>query len=183
MGESVSVYVESSEELEVDCPLCGGKAVLREATYDLPNVGRALLASLTCTRCGYRRADLVPLHTYRRRRIYYTVSDPEDLNARVLRSSVATVEIPELGVSITPGAGAHFIVTNVEGILRLVQDAAKSIEVLGEGSTGFVDTIERLISRGGRFTLIIDDPWGVSFVEPPKEARACKVLLEEVEAG
>lgn len=177
------MYVESSGEVEVECPSCGGKAVLREAVYDLPNVGKAVLASVTCARCGFRRSDMIPLRVRQRRRVYYAVSRVEDLNAKVLRSSVATIEIPELGISITPGAAAQFIVTNVEGVLRLVQDAAKSIEVLEGAPTDFVAFIERLAREGGRFTLIIDDPWGISFVEPPQRVKASKMLLEEVEAG
>lgn len=167
----------------MECPLCGARAVLREVLYELPSIGRTLLVSVTCPSCGYRRSDIAPLQVRKRRRVYYRVEGPEDLNARVLRSSVAIIEIPELGVSITPGAAGQFTVTNVEGVLRLVQDAAKSIEVLEGGAVNFIAAVEDLISKGGRFTLIIDDPWGISYIESLSGSEGCKLLIEEVEGG
>ena len=177
-GEKVSVYAQSSEELRVECPVCGSEAILRESLYELPQVGRAILVSITCRACGYKRADVVPCEVRRRVRIYYAVDSPEDFNARVVRSSAASVEIPELGISITPGAAASMVVTNVEGVLRMVQDAALSIEVLQGGAKHFADEIEEIIKKGARFTLIIDDPWGISSIEPRGSA---KLIVEEVE--
>lgn len=176
----VSVFTEESRAIKVECPTCGKEAELREIVYELPSVGRTLLVSLSCPHCGYRKSDIVPLQVRRRRRIYYRVERIEDLNARVVRSSVASIEIPELGISITPGLAGQFTVTNVEGILRLVQDAVKSIEILVGTTSSFTDVIERLIKEGGKFTVIIDDPWGISTVEPPGEGRGCKLLVEEV---
>lgn len=180
MENKVSVFTEESRTANVECPVCGREAELREIVYELPNVGRTLMVSFSCPYCGYRKSDVVPLQVRRRRRIYYRVEGIEDLNARVVRSSVATIEIPELGISITPGLAGQFVITNIEGVLRLVQDAAKSIEVLENTASGFTDFIERLIKEGGKFTMIIDDPWGVSVIEPPRESGGCKLLIEEV---
>lgn len=182
-GERVSVYARSSAEFRTECPLCGAEAVVRESVYELPSVGEAVLVSFTCTKCGYRRSDVVPCRVRRHVRIYYAVESPENLYARVVRSSVATIEIPELGVSVTPGAAATMLVTNVEGILRMIQDAARSIQVLEGGAEGFVRRLEEIIEKGGRFTLIIDDPWGLSSIEPPEGACTAKMLVEEVEGG
>ncbi len=181
--ERVSVYSDMSSECTVECPMCKGSAYLREALYEVPGVGRVLLTSLVCPRCGFRKSDMIPLQVRRRRRIYYRVESAEDLNARVVRSSVASVEIPELGISITPGAAGQFTVTNVEGILHLVKDAAKSAEVLEGERFGFAERVERLIREGGRFTVIIDDPWGISTIEPPEGSGSCKLIVEEVEGA
>jgi len=175
------VYAESSEVLETTCPTCGARATLREVIYELPSIGKALLVSMSCPHCGYRRSDVIPLQIRSRRRIYYRVEDPEDLYAKVVRSSVASIEIPQLGVSITPGIAGQFTVTNVEGVLRMVQDAAKSIEVLEGRGTDFVEAVERIVREGGHFTLIIDDPWGISCIEPILSGGRCKVLIEIVE--
>lgn len=183
MGEGgrVSVYAQSSEELRVECPACGSEAVLRESLYELPKVGRAILVSVTCRVCGYKRADIVPCEVKKHVRLYYAVDSPEDLNVRVVRSSVASVEIPELGVSVTPGAAAPMVVTNVEGVLRMIQDATLSIEVLEGGAKSFAEKLEEVIKRGARFTLVIDDPWGISSIEPPKDS--VKMVVEEVEGA
>lgn len=180
-GEKVSVYAESSEEFRVECPVCGSEASMRESVYELPKVGRAILVSIVCKVCGYKRSDVVPCEAKRRVRLYYAADSLEDLNVRVVRSAAATVEIPELGVSVSPGAAASTVITNVEGILRMIQDAALSIEVLEGGAKSFVESLEEVIEKGGRFTLIIDDPWGLSSIEPSK--NAAKLIVEEVEGS
>jgi len=180
-GERVSVYAQSSEELRVECPVCRSEAVLRESLYELPKVGRALLVSVVCPACGYKRADVVPCEVRKRVRLYYAADSLEDLYARVIRSSVASIEIPELGVSVTPGIAAPMVVTNVEGVLRTIQDAALSIEILEGGAKSFVEELDEVIKRGARFTLIIDDPWGISSIEPPEDSA--KLIVEEVEGA
>ncbi|RLE69960.1 MAG: hypothetical protein DRJ43_03065, partial [Thermoprotei archaeon] len=105
-----------------------------------------------------------------------------DLYARIIRSNVASIEIPELGVSISPGAIAPLMITNVEGLLYMVLEAIKSLQVLGEGGSGeALDTVKRLLERGGRFTLILDDPMGLSSIEPPGGVSSGKVIVEVVE--
>jgi ZPR1 zinc finger protein len=178
-SEKVSVYAESSGEFRVKCPVCGSEAIVRESLYELPRVGKAFLVSVVCKVCGYKRSDVVPCKVKKRVRIYYAVDSLEDLDARVVRSAAATVEIPELGVYATPGAAASTVITNVEGILRMIQDAALSIEVLEGGAKGFAERLEEIIGKGGRFTLIIDDPWGLSSIEPPK--NSANLMVEEVE--
>jgi len=180
-SEKISVYAESSGEFSVECPICGSEAIVRESLYELPRVGKAVLVSVVCKVCGYKRSDVVPCKVKKRIRIYYVVDSLEDLNARVIRSAAATVEIPELGVSVTPGAVASTVVTNVEGILRMIQDAALSIEVLEGEAKGFAERLEKIVEKGGRFTLIIDDPWGLSSIDPLK--NSAKLIVEEVEGS
>jgi len=180
-GEKISIYAESSGEFRVECPICGSEAIVRESLYELPRVGKAVLVSVVCKVCGYKRTDVVPCKVKKRIRIYYAVDSLEDLNARVIRSAAATVEIPELGVSVTPGAAASTVATNIEGILRMIQDAVLSFEVLEGGAKGFAERLGKIIEKGGRFTLIIDDPWGLSSIDPLK--NSAKLIVEEVEGS
>lgn len=166
-GAEVSTHSEDYREFYSQCPICSSRAVYREAVYELPRVGRALLASLTCPKCGYKRSDVTPLSVRKRVRIYYAAETAEDLNARVFRSSAASIEIPELGVVITPGVAAQMTVANVEGVLQMVLDTVRSLEVLEGRGSEFAKRLKEVIRKGGRLTLIIDDSWGISWIEPP----------------
>ncbi|MCS7105153.1 MAG: ZPR1 zinc finger domain-containing protein [Thermofilaceae archaeon] len=177
----VSLYASECNNFSIRCAFCGSEAVVQETVYELPKIGKALLVSVHCAGCGYRRREVVPIEVRKRKRTYYLVESGEDLNAKVIRGNAASIEIPELGISVTPGAAATLTVTNIEGLLRMFQDAAKSIEVLEKKETPFVNQLEDIIKNGGRFTLIIDDPLGISSIEPPSDRCKLKLLIEEVE--
>lgn len=180
-NSEASVYASEGSNFSIQCAFCGSEAVVQEIVYELPKVGKALLVSVHCAGCGYRRREVVPIEIRKRKRIYYLVESGEDLNAKVVRGNAASIEVPELGISVTPGAAATLTVTNVEGLLRMFQDAAKSIEVLEKKETPFVNQLEDIIKNGGHFTLIIDDPMGISSIEPPSDRCKLKLLIEEVE--
>ncbi|RLE87569.1 MAG: hypothetical protein DRJ96_04035 [Thermoprotei archaeon] len=182
-GEA-AYYAEEVYEFEMECPYCGAPMQVREVVYRMPRIGRTLLVSKRCPTCGHRRSEVVPLEARGRVRVYYRVEGPQDLYARVIRSNVASIEVPELGASITPGAAAPMIVTNIEGILRLFLEAVKSLEVMGEDVGDAEEELRRLAEEGGRFTLVLDDPLGISSVEPPKGVRRSgKVIVERVEGA
>lgn len=181
-GERAACYAEEEHEFEIECSYCGAMVRVREVVYRLPRVGRTLLVARRCPRCGYRRSEAVPLEARGRVRVYYRVEGVRDLYARVIRSNLASIEVPELGASITPGAAAPMVVTNVEGVLRLFLEAVKSLEVLGENVGGAERKLKRLAEEGGRFTLVLDDPLGISSVEPPAGVKGgVKVIVERVE--
>ena len=184
MEEGAAYYAEEVYEFEMECPYCGASMRVREVVYRMPRVGRTLLVSRRCPACGYRRSEVVPLEARGRVRVYYRVDEPRDLYARVVRSNAASIEVPELGASITPGAAAPMVVTNVEGVLHLLLEAVKSLEVMGEDVGNAEETLRRLIEEGGRFTLVLDDPLGISNIEPPEGMRrGGKVIVEKVEGA
>lgn len=180
--ERVTVYAEGVYEFWAECPFCESSMKIREVVYALPKVGRTLMVARKCSKCGYRHVEVIPLEKKRHIRVYYRAEGLRDLYARIVRSNVASIEIPELGVSISPGAIAPLMITNVEGLLYMVLEAIKSLQVLGEGGSGeALDTVKRLLERGGRFTLILDDPMGLSSIEPPGGVSSGKVIVEVVE--
>ncbi|RLE97828.1 MAG: hypothetical protein DRJ57_04150 [Thermoprotei archaeon] len=182
-GEA-TYYAEKVYEFKIECPYCGASMQVREVVYRMPRVGRTLLVSKRCPACGYRRSEVVPLEARGRVRVYYRVEGPRDLYARVIRSNLTSIEVPELGASITPGAAAPMVVTNIEGILHLFLEAVKSLKVMGEDVGDAEEELRRLAEEGGRFTLVLDDPLGISSVEPPEGVRRSgKVIVERVEGA
>ena len=181
----MSVYAERVSSIKTYCPVCGNEEmILREVEYKLPFVGRVLIVSRHCSRCGYRRADLVPLDVRPRRRVYLRVDLDECLRAKVVRCGTASIEIPELGVSIEPGVDAPTYITNVEGLIARVVDALKSLEVLALTEEEKVrarqarELLESLSPSLSPLTIIIDDKAGLSAVI---NSRGALVAYESVE--
>ena len=182
MGEKrITVYASWESSFIEECPFCGSKSMrVREVEYDLPEIGKVLLVSYKCEKCGYRKSDLVPLARRGRVRAYLRVSCRNDLYAKVVRSGAASVEIVELGAIIEPGIEAPTFITNVEGLLARFKEAIERIEVLeGISASKAKEVVEKLAKGDMPFTLIIDDPWGVSMIIHPRGEG--KVVLEVVE--
>lgn len=105
------------------------------------------------------------------------------MHVKILRTSTATVLLPELGAVIDPGIDAPYFITNVEGLLSRIEDALERIRVLkisqeGEGEIVKIKRLIREIKEGRRgLTIIIDDPTGLSDIFAPPG----KVIREYVE--
>lgn len=166
-GKNVTEYGRLLGEFEDVCPVCGGPLKVREVEYMLPSLGKTLLVSKKCAKCGYKRTDIVPLSFQRHTRVYLRVEKKEDLYIKVVRSPTARIFIPELGLELRPGLDAEMFVTNVEGVLQLFKDALLRLKTLDEEAR--VDDMVKLLDSIAEgdftpFTLILDDVYGVSAV-------------------
>ena len=116
-----------------------------------------------------------------------TVEGLADLNIRVVRSSTATVRIPELGVCIEPGPMAEGFISNVEGLLERVEGVVRGL-LNSEEDPAERAKYERFLrrlreAREGRtkFTLILEDPLGNSAIISEKEGKVRRRRLTERE--
>ncbi len=151
------------------CPVCQGTNVIhRSALLDLPYFGEAVQTTVLCEDCGYRHGDLLLLRAKEPMRATLRVDRRDHLDARVARSSSATVRIPELGARVDPGPGSEAFVSNVEGLLHRFRDAARSSEALASSKRAraaaerAIARLDACISGGRAFTLILEDPTGNS---------------------
>ncbi len=164
------------------CPICGKNSLLLVEVYkDIPHFGKVLLASWRCSNCGYRHVDVFSLDFKEPTRYVLKVKDVKDLHAKVIRSSSATIRIPELGVIIEPGPISQGFITNVEGVLERVENAIKSLIVLSESSDDREKCAIALrkinLARKGKFefTLIIEDPFGISMIVPAYDGQEISI--------
>ena len=161
---------QSEQNYTINCPACGKETLAaKEVYYDVPRFGTMVIISMLCSTCGYRMFDTFSLDFKGPAKIEYPVKDVRDLNARVIRSTTATLSIPELGLEIRPGAKSEAFITNVEGVLeRFVQIAEQVISLMeGDEKTRAQDVVAqiRLAMEGKKpFTVIIDDEDGNSAV-------------------
>ena len=105
------------------CPVCGQRSLqIIWSEYEIPHIGTSFLISQTCLRCGYRHREIIPLESKKPKRIIFQVTGPRDMYVKIVRSPFAKIIIPEVGLEISPGIAAEMYITNIEGILRRIED-------------------------------------------------------------
>ncbi len=116
-----------------------------------------------------------------------SVESPEDLDARVIRSTSGTIRIPEMGIVVEPGTVSDSYITNIEGVLQRVQNVLMTASRwVREDEEKFARSQELLcmlneVIEGRRaITVIIEDPLGNSAIIS-KKAVASKLSKEEAE--
>ncbi|MEM0453645.1 MAG: ZPR1 zinc finger domain-containing protein [Sulfolobales archaeon] len=132
--------------------------------YEAPLVGNILIEHGVCSECGYRKADVSIVDYGRPKTIKAFVKSRNDLNALVVKSSTATIMIPELGIEVVPGSAAYGYLTTIEGILEQVLDVIPSDCEERKECIDKVNLIKDAMNGSIKFTLIIKDPLGKSAV-------------------
>ncbi len=156
----------------LNCPRCQkGKVHVTKTIYAFPTTKESVCFLLfQCDQCDYRSNDVVPLETEFGAGTFTLQVKDGDLTAKIFRSPNAEVRIPEIDVEITPGPSAEFFITNVEGVLDRVeratrvvlQDEPESIEM-----QEVIDALEDVRAGRKNITIILTDPLGGSYVDPP----------------
>jgi zinc finger protein len=152
------------------CPVCDKDTL--ETNFREENIeyfGRMLLISSYCSSCGYRHNDVLLVDQKEPVKITFVASGEEDLKVRVIRSSHASIMIPEIGVSIDPVTYGESFVSNVEGLLlRIINVMSQLLRDSSENERK--EILERLKKIGKmrngleRLTIIINDPSGNSAI-------------------
>ncbi|ALU11808.1 hypothetical protein EYM_04910 [Ignicoccus islandicus DSM 13165] len=165
----------------IKCPVCGEeKMKVSIYSYDMPMIGPVIIVTGKCASCGYKFVDIKTLERKGNQRIEFKVENEKDLNTLVLRSSTATLEIPELQAEISPGPISQGFLTTVEGVLHRFKDI---IEFLCKDATDEKEKkeCEERLKRLGEmlegkreFTIIIKDPEGYSKIASEKAKEEIK---------
>jgi len=163
-----------------NCPVCTRAMEFNWETTDVPHFGEAMIIAGVCE-CGFRHSDTILLSQKEPARYTLEVSDMNDLDARVIRSSSGTIRVPELGVDIEPGPASESYISNIEGVLdritEIVVFATTSARQSGDPertSRGeqILENIE--MARQGQFklTFMIEDPLGNSAIASEKAMKS-----------
>ncbi len=101
------------------CPVCSEKKLtMIEDEQDIPYFGKVFIFSMQCSGCGYKQADVEAADPKEPTKFEFTIENVKDLNVRVVKSSEATVKIPQMKMSVSPGVGSEGYVSNMEGLLK-----------------------------------------------------------------
>ena len=173
-------------ETRISCPLCHKDLVMSWQRDNIPYFGDVMYISAKCE-CSFRFADTMILSSKEPMRYEMSVEAPEDLNARVIRSTSGTIRIPEMGIIIEPGTVSESYISNIEGILQRVQSVimtaskwVKEDEDKFARSQELMHMLEEVIEGRKKITIIIEDPLGNSAIIS-KKAVATKLSKEDAE--
>lgn len=150
------------------CPVCDSEGLeISDYVYEVPYFGKIMIEVWKCSSCGYKKSDVSTLEHRGEVKIVFSVKEPRDLNALVVKSSTANIEIPELGVEIFSGPAAQGYITTIEGLLERVLDNTPS-ECFEENShcSEFVEKVKRAMNGEISFTVVLTDPYGKSAIKP-----------------
>lgn len=171
----MSEDVPQMEILEGEkCPICSANTLtLSEMERDIAFFGQVAVFSMTCSSCGYHKADVECLEERDPAKYTLEVQGEEDLKIRVIKSSFATVKIAHVG-SIEPGESANGYVSNVEGILNRIK---KQVEFLRDSSEEKADVkkaknilkkLTKVLWGQESIKISLEDPTGNSAIVSEK---------------
>lgn len=162
-------------KIEAECPVCGKKMFIEEYMHNVPIIGRVILSSGECPGCKFTYRDTRMADSRGSQILRYRVKNLDDLGTIVIRASSASINIPELQVSITPGASSQGFITTVEGVLLRVAEVMdflkKDKDVDKKAWKERMDALKKALEGKLEFTLVIEDPEGVSRIVSNKEER------------
>jgi zinc finger protein len=128
--------------------------------------------SMECPSCNFSHNDVFSAEQRKPSRFTLYVDKPNLLRARVVRSGSGTFRFLEFGIDVEPGPAAESFITNVEGVLQrtmsVVETAIGFAEKPEEKAKGaeILKQMNRAIEGDFPFTLVIEDPAGVSGIIP-----------------
>ena len=160
--------------METSCPVCGDEKSLKMIAHStqIAYFGEHTQITLKCSNCGLRQTDFIPAEGKIPGVWTLELTSAERLNARVVRGSNCTIEIPELDLAVFPGTHSSGYVSNVEGVINRFKDAInitknqfteEEIEEIKKCNE-FLDSLNSIISCTNeiKVTLVFSDPMGHS---------------------
>ncbi len=171
------------EKLEKQpCPFCHNKTLtLIEDVMDIPYFGKCYLFSMSCSSCNYNKSDVEAKERKEAIRYTFEVTNKKNLNVRVVKSSEATIKIPQLKLSVTPGPASEGYVSNIEGILQRFKKIIESERVSADDDDEIKQKAKNLLKKLWKVELgempikiIIEDPSGNSAIIS-KDAKIEKI--------
>ena len=172
MVESEEELLKNAETINNEkCPMCSNDSLaLYETEQDIPFFGKVFLFGMNCSSCGYKQSDVECESQKDPCKYEFTVENSKDLNVRIVKSSEATIRIPQLKMSVEPGVASEGFVSNIEGVLQRFKkileaerDAADEDDVRKKAK----NLLKRLwhVECGDEsLKIIIEDPSGNSAV-------------------
>jgi zinc finger protein len=176
--------------VQTSCPQCDKSASIVQVPETVPLFGQILLQTIVCTHCGFKWSDVMSVEVREPCGYEAKISTEKDLSIKLIRNSSGTVEIPELGVLLEPGALSEGFFTNMEGLLERVESVLVMLIRSNSGETrknaeGVMEKL--LLCKAGKlsFTVRVLDPFGGSALigEHVKKFSLSKEQLEKLKKG
>eukprot|EP00943_MAST-04B_sp_MAST-4B-sp1_P005831 g5831.t1 len=181
-SEKMADYINSDSvtRFDVPCQNCDQNGELKTCQTNIPFFKEVVIMAFACDNCGFRSNEIkaggaIPdkgtMHT-----LTITGKDPTDMHRDVLKSSTASISIPELDFYMAPGSLGG-IYTTVEGLLKQIHDKLVSANPFARGDSAdseskanfhaFLKKMTEFQEGTVPFKLILKDPMGNSFIYSP----------------
>lgn len=154
-----------------ECPVCHEKKLnLREEEKDIPHFGKVFLFSMKCDNCNYNMSDVEAVELKDPCKITFEVENEKDLNVKIVKSSAATVKIPQLRMSMEPGPASIGFITNIEGLIQKFEEVVKDQkensddDALKKKAKNLLKKIWKIKCGNEKIKIIIEDPSGNSSI-------------------
>lgn len=173
------MVLEKEAEIEQQvCPFCHEKTVeLIERELDVPFFGKTFLLSMSCSSCHFYKSDVEAAERKEPCKVTFTVESKEDMKVRIVKSAEATIKIPSLKMSVTPGPASVGYISNIEGVLkrfqRIVEDERNNAEdeEIKKRAKNILKKMWRVECGDEQLKIIIEDPSGNSAIISEKAER------------
>jgi zinc finger protein len=145
---------------------------VKSMLYSIPFFNELAMFTMECSHCHFSHNDVFSTEERPPMRFTLVVNDPELLKARVVRSGSGTIRFPEFGIDIEPGPAAESFISNVEGVLYRTRSVVESAVRFAEGESErkrgeeILEMMQAAVEGTLVFTLIVEDPVGVSGIIP-----------------
>ena len=153
------------------CPFCNKKKLsLIEDVTEVPYFGKTYLFSMRCEECDFKKADVEAEKPKDPLKTTYEVKSDKDMSIRVVKSSYATVKIPQLRMEMSPGPASIGFITNIEGVLNKFKEVIESEKEIADDDadkTKCKNLLKKIwkIKRGDiPIKIVIEDPTGNSAI-------------------
>ncbi len=180
----------SEDGPKIRCPVCNNSELnIKAMMYSVPYFNELVFFTMACPQCNFKHNDIFSAEQRRPARWTLRVDDETKMSIRVVRSSSGTIRIPEFGIDIEPGPAADGFITNVEGVLLrikpVLQMAINFAETDEQRHHGehLMEELDLAIEGRRAFTLIIEDPVGVSAILPDDLTLVTHEELTDEEAA
>jgi len=161
------------EEYTIKCPVCNkANLSVRSVLYPVPFFNQLVMFMIECPACRFTHNDVFATEQRKPGRWTLRVDSPELLDTRVVRSGSGTIRLPDFGIDIEPGPTAESFISNAQGVLLrtrpVVEAAVKFADKKEEKKRGrqILSLIDKAMEGKLPFTLVIEDPAGVSGILP-----------------
>ncbi|QGA53566.1 ZPR1 zinc finger domain-containing protein [Sulfolobus sp. E5-1-F] len=146
------------------CPMCKSKTLKAiDYLYDTPHAGKLILSNWYCENCGYKFRDVKPYEAKEPTIIEMRIENEDDLRTMIYRSAFAKIIIPELGIEIEPAGMSQGYISTIEGVLEILLD-----QVGNFCDNECENRIKSAMEGKIKFTLIVEDESGLSFIKSEK---------------
>ena len=167
------------EKLEKQpCPMCHKNTLtLTEAELDIPYFDKVFVFSMNCSSCSFKKSDIEAAERHEPCKCTIETTSEDDMKIRVVRSSEATVKIPTLRMSSTPGPASVGQITNIEGIINTFESIVESQRDEAEEPSA-KKTAKNLLKKIRKVKygdipckIVIEDPSGNSAIVSEKVVK------------